>query len=605
MSEDHTHFPPEVEQALQAMPGVEMLDGFRWYDQPLRWACPLELLGPPGGAVPRRTRWFLVADQVDGTGEVELHPALDGGLPRTWPHQAWNGSLGARTSWTSGSICPRQSSASRVLLLRSEEPPAFPERAVWLIQAAQRWLDAAADGTLAPPGSDLELPPVPTRAEPVLAFYEGAEQLPLWQAQLGRSGLARVGVVHPDSLVAALSFSLDAQGEPWQIPWGAAMRGIATQREEPAAWITLPRLPLLSPWHVPGTWGELRQVIAEQIPGKSLDDLLFRVREILDRRPRWLLIGAPVPARVGELPARMTWLAARMPALPDPAHPPRGFRGTDASLRLYVRQIVLRDGLDIDWASTENWHPDIHQARGVHPELYPHPTLLIGGGAIGSTLGDLLVRGGTRRVEVYDPDTIAIGNLTRHTAFFSEVGTKKAHTLGVRLALSSPHVSVERHQRRYPPREDAARRAAEACTLVIDATAENRVLRALAQEQRPQDTTFVCLWVGYQARRTYIFTARGRSFPLEAWRAAVEPWLDRERALIDLHGLPREGVGCWSEVFPAHGEDIWWASTLAIQVIVHVLDRGPTGLVVYQQDRDPDGLPRTLRIRDPADISPM
>jgi len=603
MSEDHPHFPPDVEDALRAMPGVLVLDAFRWYDQPLRWACPLELLAPGGGAVPRRTRWFLVTDRADGSGEVELHPALEGGLQRTWQHQAWNGPLGARTPWTSGSICPRSSSASRVLLLRSEEPPAFPERAAWLIEAAQGWLDAAADDRLAPPGSDLELPPVPTRADPVLAFYEGAEQLPLWQAQLGHSGLARVGVVHPDSLVAALSFSPGMQGEPWQIPWGGAMRGIATQREEPAVWIALPRLPLLPPWHVPGTWGELREVIAEQIPGKTLDDMLFRMREILDGRRHWLLIGAPIPARVGDAPARMTWLAAWMPALPDPMRPPRGFRKKDVSLRHYVRQVALRDSLNIDWAATENWHPDIHQARGVHPELYPHATLLIGGGAIGSTLGDLLVRGGARHVEVYDPDTVSIGNLTRHTAFFSEVGTKKAHTVGVRLALSSPHVTVERHLQRYPPCEDAARQAADACTLVIDATAENRVLRALAQEQRPQDTIFVCAWVGYQACRTYVFTASGRSFPFEAWQAAVEPWLDRERDLIEERGLPREGVGCWHEVFPAHGEDIWWASTLAIQVIVHVLARGPLGLVVYQQDRDPDGLPRTLRIRDPADIS--
>lgn len=593
-----------AEQALRAVAGARLIHGFRWFPVARRWACALELLAPPGGAIPHRTRWFLVADEPDGAGALELHPAAVGGLPGTWPHQAWGGRKELGAPWTSGNICVRSTNAARQLLLDTEEPPAFPERAVWLVEAAHRWLDAAASDQLAPPGSELELPPVPVRTKTVVARSEDADRLADWLPFLGRSGAARVGVVHPDSLVAVLSFTAPDGRQEQTAAWGSAMRSIALQREEPAAWIALPRLPVSEPWHIPGTWGELREVLASQPGTWTLDDLLFQVDPVHDGRPHWLLIGAPVPAIVGEAPTRMTWFAARMPAFANPARPPEGFRRDSRSRRLYLREVALRDDLCIDWAPSQSWHPEAQEARGVHPELYPHAGLLIGGGAIGSTLSDLLVRGGLRRCLLYDPDTLGVGNLCRHTAFFTEVGIDKAHTLGVRLALSSPYGDVTYRAEAYPPDDPEALREATRCTLVIDATAEDRVLHALAEEERAQDTLFASVWIGYRGRRIYVFTARGRRFPLEAWRHAVAPWLVEERAQVQAGGLPREGLGCWSVVFPAHGEDIWQASTLATRLIIHALSCGPQGLVVYQQDRDPDGLPRTLRIRDPAELLP-
>jgi tRNA A37 threonylcarbamoyladenosine dehydratase len=60
--------------------------------------------------------------------------------------------------------------------------------------------------------------------------------------------------------------------------------------------------------------------------------------------------------------------------------------------------------------------------------------LLIGAGAIGSALGELLVRGGVRDLTVIDSENATVGNLTRHTLTMDEAGNSKAMSVA-RLIL--------------------------------------------------------------------------------------------------------------------------------------------------------------------------
>lgn len=185
----------------------------------------LDLLAPPDGLVPARTRWYLVSATERGDGELELHPASWTGLPRTFQHQAWSVPLGRDVPWMSGKICPR-SSAGAQRLLTSAEPDAFPSRAVWLVEAGLRWLHAASSGALAPPGADLELPPLPPTVDLVVAFHERPADLRHWTAQTGRHGLAEVAVVNPRGLAAARSrggVGSTTRGGPPLMAWGAGL----------------------------------------------------------------------------------------------------------------------------------------------------------------------------------------------------------------------------------------------------------------------------------------------------------------------------------------------------------------------------------------------
>ena len=586
----------DTEQALRGLAGARALGGFRWFPDASAWALELELRAPPGGCVPALTRWFLVRRSPRGEGEVELHPAAWTGLPRTFPHQAWSARSKGDVPWMSGAICPR-SSAGAARLLGSDEPQAFPERAVWLVEAGLRWLHAAAMGELTPAGADLELPPLPPTDDFVLAFHEGVADLDRWRARVGRHGRAEVATVNPRGLAVVRGWSgPDGLADP-PIPWGSALMGLATQRIERALWIALPALPIEAPWHIPATWGALRRILLKAT-GAPLEQLV--AAQIQAREPpAWLLLGAALPAKIGGPLTRWSWLAVRLPALD--AHP-RGYRSLRASLALALRDGPLADGASVGWVQTQNWHPEALRARGHHPALAPRAALLLGVGALGSALADLLLRGGLSRCVLYDGDTLAVGNLCRHTAFFTEVGTRKASTMGVRLSLTQPHAQVRVHARSFPPENGDDLREALACDLVIDATADDRALNAVAALDWGPETLFVSAWLGYGGERAYVFTARGPRFPLDDWRAAVEPWLRVERQIIDALGLPREGLGCWSEVFPAHAEDVWQAAGQTVRGLVRALEGGPMGLTVYQQEVDSDVAPGLRRLLSPADI---
>ena len=138
--------------------------------------------------------------------------------------------------------------------------------------------------------------------------------------------------------------------------------------------------------------------------------------------------------------------------------------------------------------------------------------MLLGAGALGSTLAELLVRNGLRVGHVFDGDRVEGGNLTRHTALLINAGEHKASAVVARLNLSNPHAALIPHVGEYPPKDAKLGRATLLCDLIVDATAETAVLRELAREER-QATLFASIWLGFRGRRTYVYLARGSRFP--------------------------------------------------------------------------------------------
>src|SRR5688572_11153576 len=80
--------------------------------------------------------------------------------------------------------------------------------------------------------------------------------------------------------------------------------------------------------------------------------------------------------------------------------------------------------------------------------------LLIGGGALGGMVADLLVRGGLRHLTILDNDDLEAGNLGRHVLGMDNLGKGKAHALARKLNLSSPHANVESIHCVFPPRNE-------------------------------------------------------------------------------------------------------------------------------------------------------
>lgn len=585
---------------VAAVPGVASVGEFAYYRVMSSWALPVTLLAPPGGRTPVRTHWFLVADRRDGAGKLDLFPAVEGGLAKTDHHQAWNGPL-LGAPWSSGAICPRSFPAAMARLFVHAEPPSFPARGAWLVAGALRWLDAASGDALVRAGEPFELPAVPTSAPATIIFSESADQLPFWQERIGTAGLVQVGEVRPGGLSSMFTFC-DAAGRPeLAIRWGAALPKIGKVRTL-GAWMALPSLAVMPPWHIPRSWGELMPLLSELRGSREVLGLLRSLRGIHDGQQHLLFLGAPIPAVVDGPPVMFHWLAARMPPLASISPPTRGFRPTDKSRALYNSRVAFQAQGPVEWLQTANWHPAALATRGVHADLAGRRGLLLGAGAFGSAVGEILIRDGLRSLHVFDDDRVHGGNLTRHTALLINVGERKAIAVAARLNLANPHAAVTPHAEEYPSKDQQVARKTLLCDLVVDATAEATVLRALATEER-SDALFASIWLGFRGRRTYVYLASGQRFPLADWEAACEPWLSVEREEIARHGHVWEGVGCWSPVFAAHPEDVWEAAAGAVRLIIDALRRGLRGLIVYEHGRDADGLPERRRLRRPENIT--
>ncbi len=199
--------------------------------------------------------------------------------------------------------------------------------------------------------------------------------------------------------------------------------------------------------------------------------------------------------------------------------------------------------------------------------------LLIGAGALGSAVGEMLVRGGVRHLTVCDDDLVVAGNLVRHTLALPDVGGFKAKALAERLNAISPNAEVRDITHAFPPDDEPSRAILRTADTVIDCTGET-LWRTLYRRTRGTVTSCSSRFRSVSSRRLgFSFVAYGESFPVEMLLSTLRPWLDRQAEAFRDSAWPREGVGCWHPVFPAGVIELWLLSAAAVQHLVEVVDR--------------------------------
>ncbi|MBF6596054.1 MAG: ThiF family adenylyltransferase [Thermaceae bacterium] len=261
---------------------------------------------------------------------------------------------------------------------------------------------------------------------------------------------------------------------------------------------------------------------------------------------------------------------------------------------------VLNGGTSVDWLISENWHADQISTRGRFSEpLRSSRVLLLGAGALGSAVGEMLVRSGVRQVTVMDGDHFEVGNLVRHNLMVNDVGDQKARALARHLNQLSPHAQVDSIDVNFPPLSEDDQARVRACDIVLNCTADREVLYHLETFEWDHPVLFVCLSVGRGATRLYFFTAYGSEFLGETLLEMLAPWasvpVPRAHDAVDEQGeqdqddeLPWAGVGCWHPVFPARADDIGMMASVAVKQFQDVIAKGTVEprLSVFEQQRE-------------------
>jgi ThiF family len=282
----------------------------------------------------------------------------------------------------------------------------------------------------------------------------------------------------------------------------------------------------------------------------------------------------------------MHWIPIDLPFLERRA--PSGFRQNELGRWFASVRGTLRPSAGLQWAESQNWHPDELATRGRLPtDLTAARTLLIGAGALGSVVGELLVRSGIINVTVVDAERLVAGNLVRHTLTAEQIGQFKADAVAARLNVASPSAVAIAEPKLAESVVSTAYLAA--FELVIDTTGDHRILELLAEVPASRSVTYVSVAVTLHARRLIAYLSRGTRFPLNAFDAAFEPY--RQDELERDEERPMEGIGCWHPVFPARADEMALMASTAIGLLDDTwpIAEGSSALHVFERQTDEQG----------------
>lgn len=573
-------------RSLSPMPGVRMDADPVFIPDEHAWGLRLRLSIAVGSDfVPTDTAWMLLIDDTYPAGRIRLYPFIEGGISYTFPHQERNvPSTVKYASWRLGKPCLDSPSQRLGRIAGGPEPLGDAElRLRWHVARCISWLEVAAKHELMVPGEPFEVPQCPPEllnTRFTIVHDEGPDTWPTWAERLGTWGEVRWGILPGVEKTIVAEEFLDSQGHQIR-----RCRRDTTPSEKPwvGYWWLWPVPVILPPWHSPGTWADLRRV--GQRLGVDVDAFIrWMARRCGGEKAVVTLVGYPIPARWREEPVEIHWQAILPPEIPRKIKPMNGFRANERGLLERLRRDIFAGGKSLAYLKTANWHPDRLQARGrLQSELCGQKTAVIGVGALGSCVAELLVRGGVEDVLLVDYDALEAGNLVRHTLTAQEIGRNKADAVADRLRRASPMARVRAHSGALPI-GTRLQELLEPCGIVIDCTAEDGVLRQLAAVWWPIPRLFLSASTGFAARRLFVFAVSACTFPAGDFTAQMEPWLKEEHGKWSAAGETLEGAGCWSPLFPARSDDIWLAAVTAVKFLERVVVTGlDPGLHVFEQ----------------------
>ncbi len=543
-------------RAIDGINGVELLGDYEWFDEIGKWALSLRITVDALAGQPfEHTAWYALVDDAYPWGSLKIFPAVAGGIQSTYAHQNLNLSRTDDLPWRTGDACLVGPLRQHGGGYDTQEPVGSVQRLLWHVGRLSEWIMAAATGQLTQSGDAYELPPFPGIAwvDKGVVYAEGEVSFATWQGISQRYGVCDLVVGRNASAIVAIKSWSTLDGHPLrETEWGTAFE----EPESPSRvfWIMLDAVPILRDWAPPMTWSELHSAVEAQ--GLKLEVLLRPiVSATAGKGGSMLLVGFPIPRHFGETDCEVYWLALNLPEAKGRV--PDGFRNNALGYWMaYMRNVVGPQ--PIEWLPAANWDQLRLASRGQLEEgLRRTSVAIIGAGALGSALAELLARGGVSRLTIIDGELMEAGNLARHVLGLDSLGKTKAEALAGVVASVSPHVRVEAIPRDFEVHDRECVQAIQAADIVIDCTGDDRALVALSEVT---SGALGALWLSasmsHGADSMYVFAAPPNEFTFDSYVDLGSAWLDEQQERLATEGVVFEGPGCWHPAFPGRNHDI-------------------------------------------------
>lgn len=575
---------------LEFVEGLEILRDLTWNSEKKCWViyCRLKTKIQHNDLIRATTDWFILIPREYPWGEISIFPAKVNGIEKTFPHQSYNHYGEEEVNWRTGKLCVDTGVRALSRQAFDQEPYEASERLVWRVKRAVKWLSMAAENTLAFEGEPFELPDWPD--SPIitaLSFLEDHRSFKKWAKTESMCGIVVLQGVLDTGILVIDEFRDAGNNTIFENKWGRLI-SLDEASPETGIWIRFEQVPVLPPWQAPVNWEELNQVAKMQ--GRNLYELLEPVyHRIRDGKRHICLIGFPIPERVGEPSSQMFWQPLILPIAShgDFYRKHGGYLKNERGYWARDRMEVLRGNRKIEWLKSENWSKDELSSRGRFPgPIHNKKIAVIGAGALGSCVTEILVRSGVEDLVIVDYDHLSAGNLVRHTLTMAEVNQNKAFSLTKRLNTISPHAKVT-HMEQAFHFAHKNENPLDNCDIIVDTTGSDETIFHLENYEWKTERFFVSFSIGLEAKRLFCFASVGETFHGDKFLGGLSPilkqqWQEQRDAGKE---LPREYLGCWNPVFPARADDIWMLSSVAIKYLVDSYLELPNNphFVVFQQ----------------------
>ena len=236
-------------------------------------------------------------------------------------------------------------------------------------------------------------------------------------------------------------------------------------------------------------------------------------------------------------------------------------RGSEIGV-LVVQAKPSNGGIAISACESADESLDTRKLRGrVDAEsLISETVAIVGCGAIGSAVTEILFRSGVQKLTIIDPERLRPGNVIRHVASIENVGMKKVQALLERLRLIGlPTDSVQTIDYAINT-PGMALNLFKTHSLVIDLTADSRTTHLLASASEESGSRFIS---GCLQREGGI--ARVDRWPLSRSECHMDPI-----PYVKVVGVRERGCGDFVSLTPP--SSVVAAASLTVQVVLDQLD---------------------------------
>lgn len=571
---------------LEEVVNLDIVGDLKWDEETGVWyiLVKIHVDSPTNISIAEDTMWYIVLQDKYPEGEVKIYPAIDGGIENTFNHQSNNGLLCSNRLWRKGKLCLNNPYDDIAGI--GSEPNNYEDKLYWNAIRAVEWVSAAARNQLIKEGDFYEVPDFIITKKHHIIYNEDMVSMMEWEDSQEQYGYVDF-LCGGNNQYYADNF-VNMEGKVCKATrWGKHIN--ACEEKIYGAWILLKEEPVIKGWQAPNIYNELKQAFKQQ--GFELKDILEKlISRFRDGKKHILMIGFPVPKKIGEDAYVIHWEALLLPTLSYGEKYANGFRNNELGWKMRDFQEIIIDEKDVDWLLIENWDSKEILNRGCFDNVMTRSKiLLIGAGTLGASIGEQLVRGGVYNMTIVDGDIYSIGNSARHILSVASVGKYKAEELAKHYNSINPNINIKFLNKALINENIEM---IENFDIILDCTASNEVLKLLSSCETKRKKKYISISFGYKAEVLYFAYMRGYRFDLEQYIAMFSAKMrENEIAMLDKE-LPWEGTGCWSPVFPAMAADVQLVASFATGILKTIIEKNSNDnkYYIYERVDDEDGV---------------